>query len=225
MKATARVVAAPGDRLAVLESCPPVALRATPSGVFVVGGAYSPLGGDEVALSIVVEPGASLVVRSAAAAVALPGPSGAPSAVRVTASVGAGGSLVWHPEPGVAAAGCEHHNDAVVSLEAGASLVWREEVVVGRHGEAGGRWTSSLSVDLDAQPLLRHRVELGTGTDWASPAVGGGARCHGSVLIVGDDRHDVRSDARRAVMPLAGPAVLIVATAPDAVALGLLLHI
>ncbi|MDQ1375363.1 MAG: urease accessory protein, partial [Actinomycetota bacterium] len=131
--------------------------------------------------------------------------------LRVSASVGAGGSLVWHPEPGVAAAGCDHHSEAVVSLESGASLVWREEVVLGRHGEDGGRWTSSLSVDLAGTPLLRHRVELGAGTDWHSPAVGGGARCHGSVLVVGDRR--LASVGPAVCMPLAlGPATLVLTT-------------
>ena len=137
----------------------------------------------------------------------------------------AGGSLVWHPEPGVAAAGCDHHNDAVVSLEGSASLVWWEEVVLGRHGEAGGRWTSSLSVDLDGRPLLRHRVELGESTDWGSPAVAGGARCHGSVLVVDDGPlPEATAGPDHAVMPLAAPAVLVVANASDAVSLSRVLR-
>jgi urease accessory protein len=225
VKATARIVAAPCDRLAVMESCPPLVLRATPGAVYVVGGAYTPLGGDDLSLSIVVEPGASLVVRSAAASVALPGPDGAPSRLRVDASVGTGGSLVWHPEPGVAATGCDHSSEAAIDLDAGAALVWREEVVLGRHGETSGRWTSSLSVDLDGRPLLRHRVEMGAGTDWDSPAVGGGARCAGSVLVVdpswqANGRPAAVCLPRRAVMPLEGPAALVVALADDAIAVG-----
>ncbi|MEY2478012.1 MAG: urease accessory protein [Actinomycetota bacterium] len=209
MKAAARLVAI-GERLAVMESSPPLVLRATPTGVYVVGGAYSPLGGDDLSLSVSVEAGASLVVRSAAASVALPGANGAPSRLAVTAHVAAGASLVWHPEPGVAAAGCDHHSEAIVELEDGASLLWREEVVLGRHREMGGRWTSSLSVDLAGRPLLRHRIELGAGTDWASPAVGEGARCHGSVLVVGD--RQLLDDGPAICMPLAaGPASLFVA--------------
>jgi urease accessory protein len=228
VKAAARLAAAAGGRLTVMESSPPLVLRATPDAVYVVGGAYTPLGGDDLELDVDVAPGASLVVRSAAASVALPGPDGAPSRLRVTASVGAGASLVWHPEPGVAAAGCHHRSDAAVSLAAGASLVWREEVVLGRHDEPGGRWTSSLRVDLEGRPLLRHRLDLGAGTDWDSPAVGGGARCSGSLLAVG---HSVQPNRRMTpvslhrmvVMPLAGPAVLVVALGDDPIdiALGL----
>jgi urease accessory protein len=219
MKAAARLVACAGDRLAVMESSPPLVLRATPGAVYVVGGAYTPLGGDDLSLSIIVEPGASLVVRSAAASVALPGPDGAPSRLRVTASVGEGGSLVWHPEPGVAATGCDHHSEAIVSLDPGASLVWREEIVLGRHREDGGRWTSSLVVDLADRPLLRHRVALGAGTDWSSPAVGAGARCHGSVLVVGESLPEAHAGPRVSVMALEGPAVLVAALADDAVEL------
>ncbi|MEY2568286.1 MAG: urease accessory protein [Actinomycetota bacterium] len=225
MKAAARLVAGAGDRLSVMESSPPLVLRSTPTGVFVVGGAYTPLGGDDLSLSIVVETGASLVVRSAAASVALPGPDGAPSRLRVTASVAAGGSLVWHPEPGVAAAGCDHHNEAVLMLEQGASIVWRDEVVLGRHGEDGGRWTSSITADVDGRPLVRHRVEMGPGTDWASPAVGGGARCHGSVLVVNDRswQADGRPATvylpRTAVMRLDDTATLVVTVADDALSL------
>ena len=227
MRATARLVAS-GGALPVVESGPPLTLRATPTGVYLVGGAYAPLGGDDLSLTIEVSEGASLVVRSAAASVALPGPDGAPSRLRVSARVASGGSLVWHPEPGVAAARCDHRSDAVVVLEEGASLLWREEIVLGRHGETGGRWCSSLSVDLGGRPLLRHRVELGAGTAWDSPAVGGGARCNGSVLVVDPAWYDGPPSAgilgpAGAVMPLAGPAVLGVVVGDDPVAVARLL--
>src|SRR4051812_50190090 len=62
--------------------------RTGPSAVHLVATAFGPLGGDDAELSLVVEEGASLTVRSVAAAVALPSrgePS--PSAQRIRAPV------------------------------------------------------------------------------------------------------------------------------------------
>ena len=51
-------------------------LRRTPDAVYLVGGAAGPIGGDSLELRIDVRAGAALRVRTAAAAVALPGPDG-----------------------------------------------------------------------------------------------------------------------------------------------------
>ena len=229
------------SRLTCLRSEGPLVLRPTPGSpagsspcpevvVHLVGGAGGPLGGDVLSIEIVVGPGAELVLRSVAATVALPGP--APSVVHIDAQVGEGGALWWLPEPTIAAAGCDHRARARVSLASRARLVWREELVGGRHGEAGGSVSSRVSVDLEGRPLVRHQVDLGLGHPaWAGPAVGSGARCAGSVILVDPVWVDsARADgpARRdgppgplvldgaAVLPLAGPAVHVVALAPDA---------
>src|SRR5258707_5048003 len=98
MRAAARVVAvldARGrTRLAVLHGEPPLLPRRTGDGrVHLVGGAAGPLGGDDLLLSLEVGAGASLQVGTVAASVALPGRDGAPSRVRVQASVADGGCL------------------------------------------------------------------------------------------------------------------------------------
>src|SRR5277367_6773360 len=88
-------VAGPGGvtRLPVLASQVPLVLRRTPDAVYLVGGAAGPIGGDELGLRISVGAGAFLRVRTAAASIALPGPDGRESALRVTVDVGAGGQL------------------------------------------------------------------------------------------------------------------------------------
>ena len=68
----------------MLRSDGPLALRETPRGVYLVGTAAGPLGGDDLALDIDVGPGACLVIRSAAAMLLLPGPEGGESALRIT---------------------------------------------------------------------------------------------------------------------------------------------
>jgi urease accessory protein len=236
VKARAAIVAEPGcvaggTMLSTLRSEAPLVLRRTASGVHLVAGAAGPMGGDQLALDVEVAAGASLTVRSVAASVALPGPDGAPSDLRVTVRVAAGGVLRWLPEPLVAAAHCRHRARVDIEAEAGAAVVWREELVAGRHGEPGGSATSRLSVQVAGRPLLRHEIRLGPGyAGWDGPAVVGAARAVGSILVMGHSAAEARDRAARllvdhlgsgrgVVLPLAGPGIQVVAVAPGARAL------
>lgn len=225
--ARAVLVAQAGDdgvtRLTRVRSEPPLMLRATAEGVYLVGGAGGPLGGDDIGLDIEVGPGAHLTVRTAAASVALPGP--APSVVRVTARVAGGGGLRWLPEPTIVAHGCRHRMEAAVALDDGALLVWREEIVLGRHGETTGSVVCRFTVDAGGLPLLRHEIALGPDHPGAAgPAVAGSARAVGSVLLVHPAWETggpsvATHGPTAAVLRLAGPAVQVVALAGDAIAL------
>src|SRR5262249_22124048 len=136
----------------------------------------------------------------------------------VRARVGAGGSLGFFPEPSIAAAGCDHRAYAEVILDDGAELVWREEIVLGRHGEDAGRYGSRFDVTACGVPLLRH--ELRVDDDAASGAVLGGAKAAGALLLAGPYRiEDAYAGDGLAVLPLAGPGVLVTALAPDTVRL------
>lgn len=234
--ASVEAVAGPGGvtRLPVLASQVPLVLRRTPSAVYLVGGAAGPIGGDRLDLRITVGPGAFLRVRSAAASIALPGLDGLESELRVSVTVGVGGRLEYLPEPVVVAAGARHATVVSATLIAGASLVLRNEVLLGRHGEAGGTARSVLRVSYAGRPLLRQSLSV-SGTDPASlgPAVLAGHRAVGTLLHVnGPEAAEVsaaRADGAHgagevAVMPLAGPGVLVTALAHDAVTLRRLLH-
>jgi urease accessory protein len=227
--AAARIeaVAGPGGstRLPVLASQVPLVLRRTPSAVYLVGGAAGPIGGDELTLTISVGPGAFLRLRSAAASIALPGLDGLESVLRVSVTVGAGGRLEYLPEPLVVTAGARHATVVSVALAAGASLLLRDELLLGRHGEAGGAARSVLRADYAGRPLLRHSVAV-DGADAVSrgPALLAGHRGVGTLLLAGPDAGAALTDvgpgpAEVAVMPLAGPGVLVTALAGDAVTL------
>ena len=128
-----------------------------------------------------------------------------------------------------------------VRLAADATLLLRDEVLLGRHGERGGACRTRLAVDRDGargwRPLLRHELDV-SGTDAPSlgPAVLAGHRAAGTLLSVepgptgGTDEADetgvvgVADDTSGtdgavepwvAVMPLAGPGVLVTALAHD----------
>ena len=233
-------------RLPVLSSQVPLVLRRTPDAVYVVGGAAGPIGGDELGLQISVGAGAFLRVRTAAASIALPGPDGLESAMRVTVDVAPGARLEYLPEPVVVSAGARHATIIRVTLADGASLLLRDELLLGRHGEAGGTGKSVLHVTYAGRPLLRQSLEV-SGADPASlgPAALAGHRAVGTLLRV-DPTSDARPagpaaglgtddlagaapevsadappdpDVAVAVMPLAGPGILVTALANDAVTL------
>lgn len=253
VSAAAEIVAVAGaggrTRLPVLSSQVPLVLRRTPEAVYVVGGAAGPIGGDELELRISVGPGAFLRVRTAAASIALPGPDGLESALRVTVDVAAGARLEYLPEPVVVSAGARHATIIRVTLAEGASLLLRDELLLGRYGEAGGACRTELRVTYAGRPLLRQSLEV-SGTDAADrgPAVLAGHRGVGTLLHVGSalDTHpagandtpagqagrqtaaavEVQTTAATvvgqptvAVMPLAGPGILVTALANDAVTL------
>jgi urease accessory protein len=254
ISATAEIVAVAGvgraTRLPVLSSQVPLVLRRTPDAVYVVGGAAGPIGGDELGLRISVGAGAFLRVRTAAASIALPGPDGLESVLRITADVGAGARLEYLPQPVVVSAGARHATIIRVTLAEGASLLLRDELLIGRHGETGGAARSVLKVDYAGRPLLRQSLEV-SGVDAVTmgPAVLAGHRAVGTALWVdpaagkaqdagaaavadstagGEPAQASRAisanaapqtDAAVAVMPLAGPGILVTALANDAVTL------
>jgi urease accessory protein len=210
-------------RLPVLASQVPLVLRRTPDAVYLVGGAAGPIGGDELALRVDVGPGAFLRLRSAAASIALPGLDGLESVLRVSVTVAERGRLEYLPEPVVVAAGARHATLVSVTLAAGAALVLRDEVLLGRHGEAGGTARTVLQVTHAGRPLLRQSLSV-SGSDPASlgPAVLAGHRAAGTLLLVNDPgtaEIPARATPGAAVMPLAGPGVLVTALAHDAVSL------
>jgi urease accessory protein len=187
--------------------------------VHLVGGAAGPLGGDELNLSVVVGPGAGLVLRTVAASVALPGPTGTPSTMTLDVTVAAGGRLAWLPEPTVAAAGCDHRILSTVELDEAAHLVWREELVAGRYGEQPGRVHQQTRLRRGGTTVLAQDLTLGDEA-WTSPAVLGTGRTVGALVVV-EPGSEPGAAARQtgARMPLGGPVSLCSAVAADAPAL------
>ncbi|MFI5776420.1 urease accessory protein UreD [Nocardia sp. NPDC051570] len=135
------------------------ARRTGPETVHLIGTAATPLGGDELDIAIVVEPGARLLVRSVAATIALPGRVTLRSWARWRFEIG--GELDFDPEPTVVAGGAEHESRTSVAIADGARVRLRERVQIGRTGEEFGWWGGELVADIGDLPLLRHRLELG----------------------------------------------------------------
>ncbi|MDY6997561.1 MAG: urease accessory protein UreD [Actinomycetota bacterium] len=162
MRSTVVIVARSG-RAPHLECVGGIAARRTGEDtVHLVSSAATPLGGDSIHLRVVVEPGARLRLRTAAAAVALPGALTTESQTFWTLEVA--GELDLDPQPTIVAATSRHLSTTRLTVTDRGSVQLRERVQIGRTGESEGFWSGSLHADIDGTPLLRHRVELGSGS-------------------------------------------------------------
>ncbi|WP_286258738.1 urease accessory protein UreD [Streptomyces graminofaciens] len=234
--ATARISARENGRggtvLPTLESAGPLALRRTRASgdearVMLVGAMSGPLGGDRFAVEAQVGEGARLHLGSAAATIALPGQAkGSEARYDVRLDIAAGGELRWLPEQLISAKGSDLVVSTSVDLAPGARLVFREEQVLGRFGEEPGRLRSRLTVRLGGRPLLDQEVTCGPGAPggWDGPAVLGGHRALGQLVVVRPEFVERTPEPQvlgecAALTPLAGPAVLVTALAPDALRL------
>ena len=203
----------------------PVVLRQTGDRrVHLVHAAGGPLGGDELGLDVEVGPGAAVAVHSAGATLVQPGAgaaAGVPARWTVTARVSDRGRLDWTPEPTVVADGAALGSTLRVELGAGAVATVREVVVLGRHGQRGGRYTGGLEIVVDGVPLLAHTTVL----DGADPALCGpagtaGARAVGTLVHAGTEisptGREETPDVRWAWTPLEGPGAVLVAVGTPA---------
>ncbi|NTY60586.1 urease accessory protein UreD [Mycolicibacterium sphagni] len=162
MRSDVLVVAQPGRRPRI-ECHGGLAARHTePDTVHLVSAAATPLGGDTISIRLIVEPGARLRLRSAAATVALPGAATTES--RACWHIENAGELDLDPEPTVVAADARHLSELTVCAADTSRLRIRERVQIGRTGEHEGFWSGALCADVAGTPLLRHRVELGPGS-------------------------------------------------------------
>jgi urease accessory protein len=191
-----------GTVLAAMRASGQLAVRRTgPATVHLVATAFGPLGGDDAEIHLVVADGANLRLRSVAAAVALPSRGEpVPSLQRITAIVD--GSLEITPEPTVVAARAHHR--AVLTAELGPSgaLHATEQVLLGRSGEAPGRWTGTVRVTREGTPLLHTTVGLGPGeAAWLPPVA---PRAYASTVHIGDDEAGVLTGDDGVRLPLPG---------------------
>jgi urease accessory protein len=227
IQATARIVAT-RDGLPVLVSDGPLAVRRTRgtgpyTRVTVVGAMSAPLGGDRLAIEADVGEGARLLVDSAAATIALPGRTPEQAHYDVRLTVGEDAELRWLPEQLISAYGSDLRMRTRVELAATARLVLREEQILGRYGEQSGTLATRLTVHRAGRPLLDQELGYGPGAPggWDGAAVLAGHRAVGQLLVVDPEFEDKPAEPQllgetAALTPLAGPAFLVTAVAPDA---------
>ena len=162
MRSEVLIVAAHGRRPRI-ECTGGLAARLTgPDTVHLVSAAATPLGGDYLHVRLVVEAGARLRVRSAAATVTLPG-AATPESQSIWA-LEVAGDLDLDPQPTIVAATSRHRTSTRLDVADDGRIRVRERVQIGRTDERQGFWSGALHADVDGAPLLRHRIELGRGS-------------------------------------------------------------
>ncbi|MEU5265018.1 urease accessory protein UreD [Amycolatopsis sp. NPDC021455] len=184
--------------------------------VHLVNSATSPLGGDDLLLSVRVGPGASLRISGVAATLALPGLHGEGSLSTVDVVVEEGGSLEYLPEPTVITARARHTAAFRAALASDAYLHTREVLVLGRAGESPGTLTSAQHVTRGSVPVLRQTLSIGSALD-GSLAVLAGRRVLATDLVVGGPELPAASGEWWSRSPLAAGGTLVTSLAPDAV--------
>ena len=202
------------------------------SRVSLSAGTAGPLGGDQLHFDVVVGEGAALVLNEISATLALPGSTGDQSLLSIDVHVGEGGSLIWLPEPVIAARGCDHRQEVRVQLAETSRFFLREQLIVGRHGERPGTVSQRVRITRGGRALYDQELRLGTGHHgWDTPTVAGDAKCVGSTLVVDPDnaigsgasasglRAEVIDDST-AVLGIAPDTVQITSTGADNLAVG-----
>jgi urease accessory protein len=193
------------NRLPRIECQGAIQARCTaPETVHLVSAAANPLGGDTIHIRAVVNRGARLRLRSAAATVVLPGPKTPTSHARWEIEVA--GALDVDLEPTVVAAAARHQSEVVLCLQGEGQVRFRERIQIGRSGEREGFWSGSLHADRDDRPLLRHRIELGAGS--VADDVLAAPRAAISELRCPEDTFETPIDPRSTVLRLAGGGTL-----------------
>ncbi|MFG2530387.1 urease accessory protein UreD [Streptomyces sp. NPDC048516] len=238
VRATARIRAAHNGRVTTLpqlRSDGPFHLRrmrtdGSAATVGIIGAMSAPLGGDRLTLDITAEDQAELEVTTAAATLALRGPTTEAATYDVRLTAGEHARMRWLPQPLISAAGSNLRQTCTVELAATSRFVLREEQLLGRAGEEPGHLVSRILVHRAGRPLLDQRTTYGSPEPgWDGPAVLNGHRAVGQLLVV-DPRLDIRRDAVllgegtkdgcAVLAPLAnGPALLATAVAPTTSAL------
>ncbi|WP_238783730.1 urease accessory protein UreD [Streptomyces monomycini] len=200
--------------------------RSTEARVCVIGAMSAPLGGDRLRIEATARRGTTLHITSAAATLALRGATADHATYDVHLTVGEYAELRWNPKPLICAAGSNLRQTWTIDLASTARLVLREEQLLGRTGEPSGQVTTRLTVRRGGRTLLDQEAAYGPGAPgWDGPAVLADYRATGQVLTV-DPAYEhappvprlvgLAPDGGHAVLaPLAGPATLVTAAAPD----------
>ena len=190
-----------------------MSFRSTEWGVWMVGTEAHPIGGDRLLVQLALGAGCSAEIRSTSATVARRGPrdSSGPSNAVTAIRMGAGSSLDWYPEPGIAASGAHHLSDTRIRMREGSRLRWQEGFVVGRHGEEPGTWRSRLRVTVGNRPVLTSETAAGPlSFGWLNRSVLGGARAVSNVVLIGPGCYPSASartsdrSAQAVALPLGG---------------------
>jgi urease accessory protein len=138
------------------------------------------LGGDHVHIAVDVGESCTLEIEDVGGTVAY---RGAPSSWTLDVRIASGATLLWNGLPFVVTDDADVERRSTVTLGAGARALIRETLVLGRHGECGGRLVSEFAVSDDDGPVLIERLDAAGSAP--EPGVLGGSRVIDAVIALG----------------------------------------
>ncbi|MDX6247111.1 MAG: urease accessory protein [Kribbellaceae bacterium] len=141
------------------------------------------LAGDHVRIEVKVEGAVRVEIIETAGTVAYAMRGGSGS-WDVDLTLTAGAHLTWHGEPFVVSEGADVTRSTSLTLEADCKLALRESLVLGRHGETGGRLSTVLRAVVGGDLVLAEDLDLSAQArrGWA---ILGSARCLDTVTMLG----------------------------------------
>jgi urease accessory protein len=141
------------------------------------------LAGDHVRIEVKVEGAVRVEIIETAGTVAYAMRGGSGS-WDVDLTLTAGAHLTWHGEPFVVSADADVTRSTSLTLEADCALALRESLVLGRHGETGGRLSTVLRAVVGGDLVLAEDLDLSAQArrGWA---ILGSARCLDTVTTLG----------------------------------------
>jgi urease accessory protein len=142
------------------------------------------LAGDEVRIEVVAHGKLRLEIVETAGTVAY-AMRGGSARWDVDVALTDGAELTWHGEPFVVAEGADVERSTSIALGEGCRATLRESLILGRHGEAGGRLRTRMRASAEGcGELLVEDLDLSPGvrSGWA---VLGDARCLDSITTLG----------------------------------------
>ncbi|MDQ4214656.1 urease accessory protein UreD [Microbacterium capsulatum] len=166
--------------------------------VLVAGGALL-LGGDHVRVEIHVGEGCTLELEDVGGTVAYDA-DGRASSWTADIVVEAGARLLWAGLPFIAADGSDVTRESRIRLGAGAVACLRETLVLGRHGETGGRLTNRSRVVAEGRPLLVEELRIGGGE--GTPGVLGEHRVLDAIALYGRRADDEPAESGAPGLPV-----------------------
>ena len=182
-------------------------------GLLVVNAAAGPLGGDAFTLTLTLDDGAAVRVRSVGASMVHPGRTGSASSAVTRLTIGHGATLDWELEPTVSIVGSDHHVRTVIEASSSATVRVVDSVSLGRYREPSGVLAVRQRLVIDGAAVLDHETVFGPGAA-SGPGAQGPLRTIRSEVIVDDaaptaSSSDVGDGWVRGVFPLAPRCALI----------------
>ena len=144
----------------------PLTVRVDNSGsiptLMIVNTAAGPLSGDEFSFSLQVADGAQVRVRSVAAMLVQPGPSGDWSHFNTTVQLGENSVLDWCTEPLISVLGSRHQSFTKVVAHETSTMRLSESLLLGRSNEVSGELTMRQRIEVGGQSVLDHETQHGS---------------------------------------------------------------